>query len=500
MSSSGAFPDLSARSAAPDAASIDARLAQLERLTRDLSNELAWANERLVAEIYEQSVDGEGASLAERNDAITGLPNRPIFESRLQQSFAEHVAEREPAALVLIGLPRLVAPRDAAGSAVCNRLLRVVADRLRRALRGSDLIARFDDDMFAVLLARLTQVEDAEPVVRKILATLTRPIVVEGREILLAPALGAALVPRDGADVPTLLAHADAALMKAREDGGGRYQMFEPNLAFRTARVPAREDELRAAVERDEFRIVYQPRFDATTGALSGAEALLRWQHPQRGLLGPADFLDLAERTGLIVPIGMRVLFEACNTAADWSRRIVTDAAPLSLSVKLSLRELSGLTLPQMVEQALTESGLDAGQLHIELTESSLTPRSGLDDSHASLDALRNLGVRIVLNGLGSASLLQLRRLPVDCVKIDGDLVRSALNDDCDRLIVSAVAAISRRLGRRVVAAGVETEAQLALMRSLRCDEVQGYLLGGPVDADCFAAWLDRAARACALD
>ncbi|MFN9806292.1 MAG: EAL domain-containing protein, partial [Betaproteobacteria bacterium] len=220
----------------------------------------------------------------------------------------------------------------------------------------------------------------------------------------------------------------------------------------------------------------------------------------QRGLLGPADFLDLAESTGLIVPIGMRVLFEACNAAADWNRRIAEGAAPLTLSVKLSLRELRGLTLPQMVGQALTESGLAAERLHIELTESSLTPQAGPGETQAALDALRALGARIVLNGLGSASLLQLRRLPVDCVKIDGELVRSAPNDECDRMIVSSVAGISRRLGRRVIAAGVETEAQLSLMRSLQCDEVQGYLLGEPVDAERFSAWLDRDASARALD
>jgi diguanylate cyclase (GGDEF)-like protein len=500
MSPSGSSPDPSTRTAAPDAASIEARLAQLERLTRDLSSELAWANERLLAEMYDHNADGDGAPLVERNDAITGLPNRMAFEIRLQQSLAAHVEESEPAALVLISLPRMDALRESAGFAVCDRLMRVVADRLRRALRGSDLIARFDEDMFAVLLAHLTKIDDAEPVVRKILSTLSRAVAVDGSEVLLGPALGAALYPRDGADVPTLLAHADAALMKAREEGGGRYQMFEPHLAFRMARVQAREDELRAAVERDEFRIVYQPRFDAGTGALTGGEALLRWQHPQRGLLGPADFLDLAESTGLIVPIGMRVLFEACNTAAEWNRRIAAGAPPLTLSVKLSLRELRGLTLPQMVGQALTESGLAAERLHIELTESSLTPQAGPGETLAALDALRALGARIVLNGLGSASLLQLRQLPVDCVKIDGELVRSAPNDECDRMIVSSVAGISRRLGRRVIAAGVETEAQLALMRSLQCDEVQGYLLGEPVDAERFSAWLDRDASARALD
>lgn len=492
MSPSGASTPADARSAAADVAALDARLAQLERLTRDLSSELAWANERLLAEMYDHSADGDAAPVAERSDAITGLPNRSTFEMRMQQSLVAHVEEDEPAALVLISLPRLEALRETAGFAVCDRVLRVVADRLRRALRGSDLIARFDEDMFAVLLAHLQRVEDAEPVVRKILATLSRPVVVDGQELTLQPALGAALYPRDGADLQVLLAHADAALMKAREDGGGRYQLFEPHLAFRMARVQAREDELRAAVERDEFCVVYQPRFDAASGALTGGEALLRWQHPQRGLLGPADFLDLAESTGLIVPIGMRVLFEACNTAAEWNRRTPEAAAPLALSVKLSLRELRGLTLPQMVSQALTESGLAPDLLHIELTESSLAPHAAPADGHASIDALRALGVRIVLNGLGSASLMQLRQLPVDCVKIDGEVVRSAPGDECDRMIVSAVAGISRRLGRRVIAAGVETEAQLALMRSLQCDEVQGYLLGEPVDGDRFAAWLDR--------
>jgi diguanylate cyclase (GGDEF)-like protein len=500
MSPTGASPELPAHTAVHDMAARDARLAQLERMTRDLSSELAWANERLLAEMYDHNDDGDGALLSERNDVITGLPNRRSFEARAEQLLAAHIEESEPAALVLIALPRLQALRESTDLAACDRVLRVVADRLRRALRGADLIARLDEDMFGVLLAHLQKADDVEPVVRKILSTLSRPVVFDGHEISLTPAMGAARYPRDGADVQTLLAHAAAALMRAREDGGGSYQLFEPHLAFQTARVQVREDELRAAVERDEFCVLYQPRFDAGSGALTGGEALLRWRHPQRGLLGPADFLDLAESTGLIVPIGMRVLFEACSTAAEWKRRGDQGAAPLTLSVKLSLRELRGLTLPQMIGQALTESGLDAAQLHVELTESSLLAQSDEGESRRSLDALRALGVRIVLNGLGSASLVQLRRLPIDCVKIDGELVRSAPTDECDRMIVLAVAVISRKLGRRVVAAGVETEAQLALIRALHCDEVQGYLLGEPVDADRFAAWLDAGASVRAAD
>jgi diguanylate cyclase (GGDEF)-like protein len=479
---------------------MSARIAHLERLAADLSSELSWANERLVNEMYDRSAVEAAAARLERNDPATGLPNRRALEERLQEMLAAHADSREPAALVSIGLGRLASIRASLGFEAGDRVLRVAADRLRRAVRGSDLIARIGDGEFALLLTHLRSPQDAALVARKLFDTLDAPVGFDGRDLPLQPAVGVALYPQDADAADLLLARSDTALRHAREQGGALYQFFEPGLTARATRRLTLEADLRAALERDQFRVLYQPRFDAKTGRLSGAEALLRWQHPERGLLAPSEFLDVAEATGLIVPIGERVLRAACQAAAQWGRATAPKSARPTVSVNLSPREFRGRSLPALVGQVLAEAGLDGSQLQVELAESSLaSPAPGQDD-RAVLESLRALGVKIALDGFGSASLTLLRRLPVDCVKIDGEFVRRAPVDKCDALIVSAVASVGRRLGLRVVASGVETEQQLALIKKHRCHEVQGYLLGEPVDAERFAAWvgaqpLRRAAR-----
>jgi diguanylate cyclase (GGDEF)-like protein len=478
---------------APDAADAHQRVAYLERLIADLSSELAWANERLVTEMYDRSAVEAAAERLERNDPVTGLPNRRALEERLAQALAAHARSGEPAALVSVGLGRLAQIRESFGLAAGDRVLRVAADRLRRALRGSDVIARVGDHEFALLLTHLRDAQDAALVARKLFDALDTPVAHEDRDLLLRPAVGVALYPQDADGADLLLARADAALRHARDQGGTLYQFFEPGLTARATRRLTLEADLRAALERDEFCVVYQPRFDAKSGRLTGAEALLRWQHPERGLLAPAEFLDVAESTGLIVPIGERVLRAACAAAAQWSAGVPPRAPRPTVSVNLSPREFRGRSLPAVVAQALADAGLDGSQLQVELAESSLaTPAAGHND-RAVIEALRGMGVKIALDGFGSASLTLLRRLPVDCVKIDGEFVRRAPADKLDALVVSAVASVGRRLGLRVVASGVETEQQLALIKKHRCHEVQGYLLGEPVNADRFGTWLAQA-------
>lgn len=468
------------------------RVAHLERLANDLSSELAWANERLLTELYDRSAVEAQAQQLERYDVVTGLPNRRALDERLQQALAAHAKSGHPAALVSIGIGRLGPLREALGFAAADRVLRVIADRLRRAVRGSDLIARIGDGEFALLLTQLAHAGDAGKVAQKLFNELDTPVGFEGRDLPLEPAVGVALYPQDADGADLLLARSDAALRHARENGGALYQFFDPKLTERTARRLTIEADLRRALERDEFRVLYQPRFDAKSGKLTGAEALLRWQHPARGLLAPAQFLDVAEATGLIVPIGERVLREACHTAAQWTRWWTQKGPALTVSVNLSPREFRGQSMPSVVAQVLHDSGLKGSQLQVELAESSLASPSGSDE-RAALQALRALGVRVALDGFGSASLTLLRNLPVDTVKVDGEFVRNAPQDKCDALIVAAVASIGRRLGLRVVASGVETEAQLALVKKQRCHEVQGFLLGEPASADQFASWLSQA-------
>jgi len=465
------------------------RIEHLERLVADLSGELDWANERLVTELYGRSAVEAAAARLERIDPVTAAANRRAFEERLQPALAAHTASGEPAALVAIGLSQLPQIRQSLGFAAGDRLLRVAADRLRRAVRGSDLIARVGDHEFALLLAHLRDAQDAALVAGKLIDALDAPVPHEGRDLLLRPAVGVALFPQDAGDADLLLARADAALRSARESGGAPCRFFEPEITARATRRMALEADLRAALERDQLRLLYQPRFDARNGRLTGAEALLRWQHPSRGLQLPADFLEVAEASGLIVPIGERVLRDACRVAAQWARALPPRAPKPVVSVNLSTREFRGLALPAQVAQALAQAGVDGAQLQVELPESSFGTLAAERDAAAVIGALRALGVRVALDGLGSASLTLLRRLPVDCVKIDGEFIRRAPQDKCDALVVAAIAGIGRRLGLRVVASGVETESQLALVKKHRCHEVQGYLLGEPVPGERLSSW-----------
>ena len=478
--------ELSSASAANDAAATQ-RIAHLESLVADLSSELSWASTRLVSEIYDRSALEANAARLERNDPATGLPNRRALEERLPQALAAHAASGEPAALVALGLAHLPAIRQSLGCAAGDRVLRVAADRLRRTLRGSDLIARVGEQDFALLLTHLRDASDAELVARKLFDALDAPVAHDSRDLPLRPAIGVALYPRDGDSAELLLARADAACRHALEHGGALLRFFEPDLTARATHRLTLEADLRAALERDQLRVLYQPRFDARSGRLAGAEALARWQHPSRGLLAPADFLEVAECTGLIVPIGERVLRSACRTAAGWTHAAPRAQRPV-VSVNLSPREFRGRSLPARVAQALAEAELPAEQLQVELTESGI--ESAGEQAQAAIAELRALGVKVALDGFGSGSLMLLRRLPADCVKIDGELIRRAPHDKCDALVVSAVAGLGRRLGLRVVAAGVETEPQLALARKLRCHEVQGYLLGEPMAAERLTDWL----------
>ncbi len=467
------------------------RLMELERLVSEQSAELAWTNERLVAELYDRSAVEATASQLERYDVVTGLPNRRSLEERMGRALAAHETTQEPAAVVMVGVERLAEVRETLGYAAGDNAARQIADRLRLAVRGSDLVARVGDDEFALLLTSLRQAEDAGVVARKLFSTLDAPLRVDSRELRLEPAVGVAVFPQDGLTGDLLLARADGAMRFAREHRTGLTQFFRPEIAQRAARRLSVEADLRAALERDQFVVHFQPRFDLGSGRLIGAEALVRWQHPERGLLGPGEFLDVAEATGLIVPIGEVVLARTGAAVFEWDRQSAAGALPLSIAVNLSTHEFRGRSLLDHVGRMLEENGLAPQRLQVEISESELA-RSRDEVDAAALAGLRAMGVRVALEGFGAgaASLALLRRFTVDALKIDGQFVRAAPQDERDAAIVQAIASLGRRLGLAVVAAGVETEPQLATASQLGCDEAQGYLLGMPVPADEFARLL----------
>lgn len=468
------------------------RLVDLEQLVQQQTEELAWTNERLVTELYDRCAVEASATQQARHDAVTGLPNRLSLEERMTDVLRAHRAASEPAAVVFVGLHRLAEVRDALGYQAGDYLARQIAERLRKVVRGSDLVARVGDDEFALLLTSLRRPEDAAIVARKLYAALDVPLVVGGHQIRLEPAAGVSVYPQDGRTSDLLLARADGAMRFAREHRTGLTQFFRPEIAERSARRLSIEADLRAALEHGQFCVHYQPRFAIKGRKLIGAEALLRWQHPERGLLAPGEFLDVAEDTGLIVPIGEVVLAQACAAAAQWNAA----GLPLSVAVNLSPREFRGRTMVEQVVQALQTSGVPPSRLQIEVNEAGLArPLDEVDA--AAFDGLRELGVRVTLDsfGAGAASLALLRKIAVDAVKIDGQFVRHAPQDPRDAAIVEAIALLARKLRLTVIAAGVESEAQWSLMKTLGCDEAQGYLLGRPLPPEEFQSLLNGAPR-----
>jgi diguanylate cyclase (GGDEF)-like protein len=478
---SPAAPETEAQPYAADRNGPVQRLNQLEQLVHERSAELTWVNERLVAALYERSAADARAEELRQRDRATGLPNRHALVERLDRAVKTHIERGEPAAVVCIGIGRLAEVRDAHGLAAADEVARVVGTRLQVAVRGSDTVARIGDDEFALLLANLRQGQDAATVACKLFAALDSPVPLGARELRLAPAVGVAVLPEDATTGDFLLARASAAMKYAREHGTGLYQFFRPEIAQRSARRLRLEAELNAALERDELRVLYQPRFCVRDKRIVGAEALLRWQHPERGLLVPDAFLDVAEETGLIVPIGARVLALACRHASMWPD-------DLSVAVNLAPREFRGTSVVGMLARALNDAGLAAHRLQIEVKESALP----CQNETVALDVLTKLnetGVRIVLDNFGAAgaSLAVLRRVSIDGVKLDGEFVRNAALVERDGAIVMALAALGKRLGLRLIAAGVESEEQLAFVRRAGVAEAQGYLLGRPIEPEDFA-------------
>lgn len=465
------------------------RLDQLEQLVNERSAELTWANERLVAALYERSAAEAQAEELRNRDRATGLPNRHALEERLDRAVKTHMQRGEPAAVVCIGMTRLAEVRDAHGLAAADAVVRQVGERLMVAVRGSDTVARVGDNEFALLLTNLRYGRDAATVARKLFDALDAPVPFAERELRLAPAVGVAVLPEDAATGDLLLARAAAAMQYAREHGTGLYQFFRPEIAQRSARRLRLEAELSTALERNEFRVLFQPRVRVRDKRVVGAEALLRWEHPELGLLAPDAFLDVAEETGLIVPIGAHVLDLACRHAASWS-------SDLSVAVNLAPREFRGTSVVALVARALNDSALAACRLQIEVNESALLRQN----ESAALEALGQLadaGVRVVLDnfGAGAASLSALRKVSIDGVKLAGEFLRDAASAERDGAIVTALASLGKRLALRVVAAGVESEEQLAFARKAGITEAQGYLLGRPMEPQAFAALVKAAPR-----
>jgi diguanylate cyclase (GGDEF)-like protein/PAS domain S-box-containing protein len=456
---------------------------ELELRVRAAHDELAWTNERLVAEMYERSEVEERARRMALYDNWTGLPNRRLLESRLDEAVRNHQLAGDRLAVLVVDVDEFTKLNDALGHRVGDALLKQAARRVLEIVRTSDLVARSGSDEFAIVLGRLRYTDDAERVAAKVGELLSQPFDIDGEQINVSVSVGIARYPGDGVGSDMLLRNADAALAFAKARGTGRVQTFEPQMNDELLRRLKVEAGLRRALDRGEFEVYFQPRMNLATGRLAGAEALVRWRHPELGVQEPASFMSVAEDTGLIFPIGEVVLRAACQAAMQWSNAGLGD---LTVSVNLSPREFRGRSLLPMVSQALVDSGLDAERLQVEITEASLM--RDREKAEQVLSGLQTMGVKIALDnfGTGYSSLSNLRRFPVDIIKIDGQFIRSAPTEPADAKIVAALAHLAHELGFGVVAEGIEAKDQLEFVKACGCDEAQGYLLGRPLSGLAF--------------
>ena len=421
------------------------------------------------------------------HDALTDLPNRILLQDRLGQAIEAARRQERPLAVMFLDLDRFKYINDSLGHAVGDQLLQSVARRLKDGLRHSDTISRQGGDEFVVLLPNIERAEDAALSADKILAALTLPHHIGEHELHIGVSIGISIYPGDGQDTETLLKNADTAMYHAKENGRNTYEFFEQEMHARSVRRQSIEAGLRRALERQEFVLHYQPVVHLLSGATVGVEALIRWRHPERGLLLPDEFVPIAEECGLILPIGRWVLREACNQAQAWIR---AGFPPITVAINTSAFEFRGKDFIENIRAILAETALAPHLLELEMTETVLM--SDAASSNSVLHALVDMGIKLAIDdfGTGYSSLSYLRQYPVDALKIDQSFVGQMIGSADNASIVSAIIGLSTNLKKRTVAEGIETAEQVALLLTLHCDEGQGYYFSHPLAADEFAAHL----------
>ncbi len=425
-------------------------------------------------------------------DVITNLPSWKLFKDRLNIVLAHAHRNQEMLAIMFLSLQEFKRTVDTLGHALGDRLLKDVASRLTSSLRESDTVAYPGGDEFTLLLLGIAQVRDAVTVAQRVLKILHPSFRVNGHELQVKANIGIALYPNDGEDAQTLLRNADLALRQAAEQGPNTYQFYTPTMNARAFERIALENSLNRALERGEFRIYYQPQVDLHTGQIVGVEALVRWQHPDLGLISPMRFIPLAEETDFIIPLSEWILRTACGQIKAWQE---AGFPPLRVTVNLSARHFMHKDLIKMTDKILTETGLDPHCLVLELTESTIMQSAGM--APKTLRKLKERGVLLSIDdfGTGYSSLSYLKRFSIDALKIDQSFVRDLPVDQDDVAITAAIIAIAQTLNLKVIAEGVETQEQLSVLRSYRCDEIQGYYFSRPMSAEAITQLLQEGRR-----
>ena len=427
-----------------------------------------------------------------QHDFLTNLPNRVLLNDRISQAIAVAERRRSHLGVLFLDLDNFKLINDSLGHSIGDRLLQSVAQRLTACVRRSDTVSRQGGDEFVVLLTEDNFAEDAALTAEKILTAMAQPHVLDGQQLLVTTSIGISTYPADGLNAETLIKHADSAMYQAKERGRNNYQFFASNMSNQAVARQTIETELRVALERHEFVLHYQPKVNLASGAITGTEALLRWNHPQLGQLQPSRFVSIAEDCGLIVEIGRWVLHEACKQACLW-RDSELLCGPMAVNV--SALEFRDKGFVAGLEAILAQTGLPASALQLELSESALMREAQF--SSQILQQLHSLGVLLAVDefGTGYSSLTQLAQFPLDVLKIDQSFVQKLDVQDDNRVIVSALIAMGSSLKLRLVAEGVENPAQLAFLKGQRCEEGQGFLFSPPLAAERMSALLVRGIR-----
>jgi diguanylate cyclase (GGDEF)-like protein/PAS domain S-box-containing protein len=422
-----------------------------------------------------------------QHDVVTNLPNRLLLNDRITQAISLAHRQHRPIAVIFLDLDRFKYINDSLGHASGDKLLQSVSTRLLASVRASDTVSRQGGDEFVILLSEITHPEDAATSARKILLSLGAPSSIGGHDLHINGSIGISVYPEDGADAETLIKNADTAMYHAKESGRNNFQFFKADMNRKAVERQSLEGSLHRALEREEFLLHYQPKVNLNTGEITGVEALVRWQQPERGLVPPAQFVPIAEDCGLILQIGRWVLREACRQARDWQ-----DAGlpPLPIAVNVSAVEFRDKGFVQGVRTILAETGLEARYLELELTEGVL-----MDDAESTasvLQELKTMGAHLAVDdfGTGYSSLSYLRQFPIDVLKIDRSFVNQITSDPDDSTIVSAIINMGKSLKHHVVAEGIETQLQRAYLQTQQCAEGQGYLFSRPLAAAQFAQLL----------
>ncbi|OYX31083.1 MAG: diguanylate cyclase [Hydrogenophilales bacterium 32-62-9] len=428
----------------------------------------------------------EMAHLAQ-HDFLTSLPNRLLLIERFAHAIKMAQRNHKQVGLLFIDLDNFKHINDSLGHAIGDQLLQSVANRLVECVRTTDTVCRQGGDEFVILLAEISQPLDAAQVAASLRAALDVPHRIDGHELHISLSVGISIFPDDGTEVDVLMQNADTAMYHAKASGRNNYQFFKAEMNTRAVRRQRVEGSLRRALKQDEFLLHYQPKIDLATGAMTGAEALIRWQDPELGILYPAHFIPIAEENGLIVPIGRWVLREACRQVQAW---LDSGLPAVPVAVNISAMEFRHDSFLKWLALILKETGLAPRYLQLELTESILMHDA--ESSASVLDALKTMGVKLAIDdfGTGYSSLSYLKRFPIDTLKIDQSLVRDIVTDADDATIVAAVIGMGKNLKQRVIAEGVETREQLAFLQAQHCDEGQGFHFSHPVSAEQFARLL----------